>query len=128
MIHRGGPDRFAGGRAPMGKFIERETGLISATRRRCGTVDFMTRRIGAVGVLLIALAGGGDDAAAPPVVEPPSAEQCVRDTALMTARLECLQNLDCPCGTHCELGECLPTCTSDMDCGTGHCDALGYCD
>ncbi|MBL8949165.1 MAG: hypothetical protein JNK82_00210 [Myxococcaceae bacterium] len=53
---------------------------------------------------------------------------CTRDEALINSRRACLSTDQCPCGTHCTLGECVAQCLSDTACGAGQrCDELGGC-
>lgn len=56
------------------------------------------------------------------------AEGCTRDEARIAARLDCLGDDDCPCGTSCDLGVCVSACMADRDCATGQrCDDFGRC-
>lgn len=53
---------------------------------------------------------------------------CVRVQAEIDARRACRTDDLCPCGTHCDLGECVATCGNDGDCGGGEvCDDFGRC-
>lgn len=55
-------------------------------------------------------------------------ELCVRDPALIAEARACVADDHCPCGSHCELGECVATCLKDTECGAGAtCDAFGRC-
>lgn len=55
-------------------------------------------------------------------------EECTPDPALIDARRECQTTDDCVCGTHCELGVCVASCTDDADCtGDQVCDQFGSC-
>lgn len=64
--------------------------------------------------------GGGTDA-----IDSPA---CQKDPALIAQKQACLMDDLCPCGTHCELGQCVATCTEDSVCGAGErCDDFGRC-
>lgn len=92
------------------------------------------RRILALLVLSIATACGGSDgvpvdAGGPgPSTDAGVAALCTRDPALIDQKAECRSDDLCPCGTHCELGECIATCRADGDCASGsYCDTFGRC-
>ncbi len=58
----------------------------------------------------------------------PTGSSCTRVPALIDQRAECRSDDLCPCGTHCELGQCTATCRADTDCtGATYCDDFGRC-
>lgn len=53
---------------------------------------------------------------------------CERDDELLAANVECVEDVDCPCGMACGPGVCTATCKQDDDCaGDDTCDAFGRC-
>ncbi|MGI5865312.1 MAG: hypothetical protein ACOX6T_25105 [Myxococcales bacterium] len=72
---------------------------------------------------LLGLACGDDD----PKTEEPKQRTCRRDSALIAEAHDCRLDEHCPCGTHCELGRCTATCSTDADCAVGGCDLFGRC-
>lgn len=52
---------------------------------------------------------------------------CTRVAALLEAPTACGRDEDCPCGSHCDLGQCAHACLADADCAEGTCDAFGRC-
>lgn len=58
--------------------------------------------------------------------EPPSPE-CVRVPEQIAAGVACLDDVGCPCGTHCVVGVCEAECTTNDDCADGRCDRFGRC-
>ena len=58
--------------------------------------------------------------------EPPYA--CEVDERLLDLRIECREDGQCPCGSHCEAGLCTSTCRTDADCSDDKaCDLFGRC-
>jgi hypothetical protein len=53
--------------------------------------------------------------------------RCVRDEALLAEELDCVEDDDCPCGSHCILGRCGSACSLDEECEGKICDAFGRC-
>ncbi|MEW5852999.1 MAG: hypothetical protein AB2A00_29720 [Myxococcota bacterium] len=65
---------------------------------------------------------GQDDGGAPAL------SRCIPDPVLVASGAGCVSDGDCPCGTHCVLGECLADCTEQAPCGAGNvCDQFGRC-
>lgn len=59
---------------------------------------------------------------------PGAIEACTPDEDLLSARLPCVKDEQCPCGAACVLGRCeVPECRSDEACGEGGCDTFGRC-
>lgn len=54
---------------------------------------------------------------------------CTPDRATIAARRACVSDDQCPCGAHCELGECVATCGDGLPaCASGQtCDRFGRC-
>ncbi len=53
---------------------------------------------------------------------------CTPDPTLIAQKRECLRDEQCPCGSHCWLGQCQASCQSDTDCADGtYCDQFGTC-
>lgn len=72
---------------------------------------------------VLSLVGCGDDTGGR--VESLS---CEVDPTLVASRRACAADDDCPCGTSCELGECIAECMRNEDCtGGGRCDRFGHC-
>jgi hypothetical protein len=58
----------------------------------------------------------------------PMAEHCVPDPELLDQKRRCQVDDDCPCGTACELGQCIASCSSASDCPDDQiCDQFGRC-
>lgn len=54
--------------------------------------------------------------------------RCVVDPEQIAEKRDCVMDDHCPCGSHCELGQCTATCLSDADCASGEsCDLFGRC-
>ncbi len=78
---------------------------------------------------------GGDDAAvsdARPgdaaLPDGSTATGCTRDEARIAAAGDCLSDDHCPCGTYCDLGQCVSECAASADCAAGErCDDFGRC-
>jgi TonB family protein len=51
---------------------------------------------------------------------------CVKDPALLDVHIDCRQDVECPCGSHCDRGLCVHECLADLDCA-GWCDYFGRC-
>jgi hypothetical protein len=70
-----------------------------------------------------------DDVFVPDTPAPEDSVACTPNPTLVASRRRCLADDACPCGTHCELGECVPRCGAGMpDCGAGQrCDSFGRC-
>ncbi len=59
--------------------------------------------------------------------DPPS-DECDPDASLIDQGRACLEDDDCPCGAHCDLGECVAACSDDGDCDDDQrCDDFGRC-
>ncbi len=53
---------------------------------------------------------------------------CVPNPDLVAQKSACVRDEQCPCGTHCWLGQCQATCQADADCADGqYCDDFGQC-
>lgn len=67
------------------------------------------------------------DAGIPDVETEPTT--CTVDPTLIAQRRACLADDQCPCGAHCELGECVASCGEGLPaCSTGRsCDSFGRC-
>ncbi|MFW6053625.1 MAG: EB domain-containing protein, partial [Persicimonas sp.] len=53
---------------------------------------------------------------------------CTPDPELVAEKRRCQVDDDCPCGTHCSLGQCVASCTEAADCADGEtCDSFGRC-
>ena len=52
---------------------------------------------------------------------------CVPNAQRVAAHERCRKDDDCPCGTWCNAGLCLPECTSNAQCDGGVCDLFGRC-
>lgn len=67
--------------------------------------------------------GGGVDAG-----DAGASAACTPDVAAIAARRECVSDDQCPCGSHCELGVCVATCSQTAACASGQaCDRFGRC-
>lgn len=56
------------------------------------------------------------------------AATCTPDVTAIAAKRACISDDQCPCGAHCELGECVATCGESRPCATGQtCDRFGRC-
>jgi hypothetical protein len=54
--------------------------------------------------------------------------QCTPSPALIAQKNACQTNVDCPCGSFCDLGQCVAECTADADCADAKvCDSFGRC-
>lgn len=82
----------------------------------------MTSRRLAVALAVFGVLSSGcteDEALAP--------AHCVPDATAIAAAA-CLFSTDCPCGSHCEYGQCTAACLSGEDCDDGgRCDVAGFC-
>jgi hypothetical protein len=53
---------------------------------------------------------------------------CTPDPALIGAHRECRADDQCPCGSHCGLGQCIAECGQGTECASGQrCDSFGRC-
>ncbi len=53
---------------------------------------------------------------------------CEVDERLLDLRIDCREDGQCPCGSHCEAGLCTSACRTDADCSDGTvCDFFGRC-
>ena len=52
----------------------------------------------------------------------------VDEEALPAMPRVCFEDIECPCGTHCDLGRCVSACSDDAECdGNELCDDFGRC-
>lgn len=59
---------------------------------------------------------------------PSESPQCDRDPERIAAKTRCLTDDLCPCGAHCELGQCVASCERNADCDDAErCDDFGRC-
>lgn len=75
------------------------------------------------------LVGCGDESGEDGSKDSPSALKiCTPDPDLVAQKRRCQVDDDCPCGTHCSLGQCAASCTEAADCADGEvCDSFGRC-
>jgi len=72
-------------------------------------------------VASMALAGCGSD----PQVQ---SLNCTRNAEKIAEARDCRADDHCPCGSHCELGQCIATCSTANDCSDDqYCDDFGSC-
>ena len=88
---------------------------------------FATGAIAAVSVLGACSPPGNTDGGADSGTDGTS-RACVPNEALIAARRECRADDQCPCGAHCELGQCIASCGASTACASGTtCDTFGRC-
>lgn len=83
--------------------------------------------VSAAVAIIVGLGGCGEESAAE------RTELCDITDGIDEAELPpipsvCAQDMECPCGMHCDLGECVAACSTDSDCsGDEQCDDFGRC-
>ncbi len=90
----------------------------------------------AIAALLLFVMGCGDeesDSSSTPPTTTDRTSLCastdgVDEEALPQMPRVCFDDIECPCGTHCDLGRCVAQCSEDAECGDDElCDDFGRC-